>query len=132
MTPTTEVYLALRALFANASYPAVAYDPNTLVRTTSGSAVPASLELNELNSTFAQSVNRRGDKLDHTTWLWSVQISFNQTVDFSDIRKMLQSVPKINQARAILRTARYTHPPRQEANTGSRAEFVLNVLTHPL
>lgn len=130
---TGKIYQKLLSFFSAAAYPTITYDPETRGRIVGPNAQPASIELNELSSNFAVARNRRQDLLDHTGWQWSVLVTFNQEVDFSLVRDALLEVMHVGEStRIALQRIRYVHPPRQEPNTGSRAEFVLNVLVHPL
>jgi len=129
---TADVYEALLVFFQTATYPGVTYDPATRERLVGAVVLPGSIELNELSSDFAPARNHRDDLRDHSGWLWSAILTFGVEVDFSTVRKALQKVIHINKGRIAIQRIRYTHPPRQDPNTGSRAEFVLNVLVQPL
>lgn len=131
-TITTSVaYDALLAYFKAQTYPQVTYDVTTRARIVGSNVAPASVECNEIGSTFKPSLNRRSDRIDHATWSWQVILNFKGEVDFTNLRNALSNVPNLNGARVILERAKYTHPPRQEPSGGSRAEFVLNVLLRP-
>lgn len=128
---TTQMYNFLYSFFNSKTYAGVSYDPDTRVRSLGADAPIASLELNEENSDFGPSINRRSDNRDMSAWTWNVILTFNVEVDFTVLRDALMSVPYHNGARVLVQRARYSHPPRQQPNTGSKAEFVLNVLAHP-
>lgn len=129
---TSQMYDFLYAFFSSKTYPSVTYNPDTRARIVGADAEIASLELNEESSTFSQARNHRSDLMDHSIWTWAVQLRFYTEVDFANIRDALSRVPHLQGARVLLQRIKYTHPPRQEPNTGSKAEFVLNVLVHPL
>jgi len=137
MVTTTQVYNFLRSLFSAETYPIVSYDPNTVFRSVAGSAPIASLELNELSTGFTPSINKRRELQHPAQWSWLVIVAFNSEVEFTNLVNRLTETPSFQvspdsgSTRIVVQRARYTHPPRQEPNTGSKAEFVLNVLVHP-
>lgn len=137
MVTSTQIYNALYSLFNNAEYPKVVHDSTTRLRTENGTAVPASVEINELQSTFGTARNHRTDRIDHQTWSWEVYVSFNSIeVSFDKLRELLSHMTHVSDngmtARIRVERAKYTHPPRQEPATGSRAEFLLIVNPHPV
>ena len=129
---TSQVYAFLYDFFRTQTYPAVTYDPETRDRVVGTGADPASLELTEESSDFAVARNHRQDLRDHASWTWSIIVRFGTEVDFAPVRDALSRVPHLQGTRVLIQRIKYTHPPRQEPNVGSKAEFVLNVLIHPL
>jgi len=131
LVTTTEMYNFLLGIFQGATYPRIDYDATTRIRSQSASIAPASVELNEQTSNFSDSTTRRDDNRQHSMWTWMANLGFNTEVDFTNIRTTLESIPQLNGHRVLLQRIRYTHPPRQESNNGSKAEFVLNISVHP-
>jgi hypothetical protein len=93
---------------------------------------PASAEANEVSADFGIDTRHTTSyAADRTRWEWELVLRFNQEVSVTQFEEALnQSVICIprsedmpRQARAILSSATYTHPPRKGASNGSEARY---------
>ncbi len=102
---------------------------------------PASVVAHAEASTFALSRDRRTFRLDRTTWIWTLELSFKGEVALGQFeRSLLESPPRIlrdreagrdQQVTLLLIGAAYQPPPEGQPAGGMRATYRFNAQLTP-
>jgi hypothetical protein len=102
---------------------------------------PSSVEANEVRAAF-EIDGRRGHSfgVDRTGWQFEMILRFSQEVSLTAFEESINANPICiprgddmpRQARLVLSSASYTHPPRKGASNGTEAKLRFNAVLSPL
>lgn len=102
---------------------------------------PASILAHAESATFGPSRNHRTGRLDRTTWIWTLELSFKGHVALGQFeRRLIESPPRIlrdreagrdQQVTLVLIGSAYLPPPEGQPAGGMRATYRFNAQLTP-
>lgn len=130
------IHAALATAIANYSFPRITYPTSKGPRTTDtmNTVKARTIKIDQRSSSFnVPTRNRQARYVERSTWIWVVEVNFNDAVSFEEFEDFIaENPPRIprsdsglpRQVDIFLQEAEeYVHPPRKSPSTGSRARW---------
>jgi hypothetical protein len=134
LTDKKRIYDALVATIKAGVFRRVTHDQSTGTLIEGSVVAPASIEVNETESTFRRtsSRNRQSWVQERGDWEWMAHVDFDKEVMLEEFEKALLAVPIVlphdpgnglGQVRITLLRGRYRHPVRMQSSSGTKASY---------